>query len=345
MGREKTFGSTITEELNLTYLPEPTEDRGRLALALMREGHSLNHPAYAFLSFYRVLEAALPDGRQRGAWITANLDRIFDHRGREALEKLKATGITDFGGHLYKSGRQAIAHAAADPVINPDDASDYDRLQGELPIMRGLAQLAIEEILGIKTRHTIWKEHLYELAGFKERLGADFVQRVLAGVETFEGDIVDFPRIDIELRRSDPFMALKGMCPVLVAQQGKMMQLVYRSPDELVQMVFVLDFGEERLRFEWNRGIQGRDDGSALAATYAAELARFVRDYIGNGELHIYDADNRTLLSRVDAFIPMNYWANHEALNEQIARCTEESERRRAESTNARSEPIVGRDP
>lgn len=64
------------------------------------------------------------------------------------------------------------------------------------------------------------------------------------------------------------------------------------------------------------------------AAIYAAELTRFIRDYVGNGELHIYDADSRNLLSRVDSFIPTNYWANHEALNEQIARWTEEAERR-----------------
>ncbi|EPR14162.1 hypothetical protein M527_12795 [Sphingobium indicum IP26] len=328
MGREKSFGLTITRDLNLTYLPEPAEDRGRVALALMREGRGLNHPAYAFLSFYRVLEAALPDGRARGEWVATNLERIFDRQGQEALEKLKATGVVDLGGHLYRSGRQAIAHAAAVPIINPDDASDYERLQGELPIMRGLAELAIEEVLGIKTRHTIWKEHLYELAGFKERLGPALVQGALDEIEPPEGATVDLPHIDVELRRSDPFTALKGMVPVHVSQQGKMMQLVYRSPDELVEMVFVLDFGEERLRFEWDRNIYGRDDGSAQAAIYAAELTRFIRDYVGNGELHIYDAKSRNLLSRVDAFIPTNYWANHEALNEQIMRWTEEAAHR-----------------
>jgi Methylamine utilization protein MauJ len=30
--------------------------QGRARLALMREGRGLNHPAYAFLSFYRILE-------------------------------------------------------------------------------------------------------------------------------------------------------------------------------------------------------------------------------------------------------------------------------------------------
>jgi hypothetical protein len=328
MGREKSLGLSITEELNLTYLPEPAEDKGRLALGLMREGRGLSHLAYAFLSFYRVLEAALPDGRLRREWIAANFDRIFDHQGREALTKLKAAGVTDLANHLYKSGRQAIAHAKAEPIINPDDASDYERLQSELPVIRGLAELAIEEKLGIKTRHTIWREHLYELAGFKERLGDNFVQRVLAETEPYEGDVVDLPCIDVELRRSDPFTALKGMYPVQVAQKSKTVQLVYRSPDELVEMIFVLDFGNEQLRFEWDRDIHAKDDGSKQAAIYAADLTRFIRDYIGNGELRIYDADSRALLSHVDAFIPTNYWANDKVLNGQIARWTEELERR-----------------
>lgn len=56
--RGSDWGMSITPDLNLTYLPEPEDPRSALALALMREGRGLNHPAYAFLSFYRVLEAA-----------------------------------------------------------------------------------------------------------------------------------------------------------------------------------------------------------------------------------------------------------------------------------------------
>jgi hypothetical protein len=97
--------------------------------------------------------------------------------------------------------------------------------------------------------------------------------------------------------------------------------------------VIVLDFPEERLRFEWSHDIVGRDDGTATAANYAAELNRFIRDYIGNGELHIYDSDTRELISRVDAFLPTNYWADHEALDERIARWQKEAEVRAAEAS------------
>src|SRR3546814_18590501 len=68
MGRDKSYGFSITADLELTYIPEPENDQGRLAIALLREGRGLNHSAYSFLSFYRVLEAVLPDGRHRGRW-------------------------------------------------------------------------------------------------------------------------------------------------------------------------------------------------------------------------------------------------------------------------------------
>src|SRR5271168_522750 len=64
MGREKKMGFSISDEFDLSYFREPTDQPALLALALMREGRGLNHPAYAFLSFYRVVEVAFPDGRQ-----------------------------------------------------------------------------------------------------------------------------------------------------------------------------------------------------------------------------------------------------------------------------------------
>jgi hypothetical protein len=64
MGRNEEQGFAICEEFDLSYFPEVTDDRASLALALMREGRSINHPGYAFLSFYRVLEVAFPAGKQ-----------------------------------------------------------------------------------------------------------------------------------------------------------------------------------------------------------------------------------------------------------------------------------------
>ena len=60
----------IRKDFDLSYLPEPTDKKAQLALALMREGRGINHVAYAFLSFYRVMEVALPNGKARTKWIS-----------------------------------------------------------------------------------------------------------------------------------------------------------------------------------------------------------------------------------------------------------------------------------
>lgn len=328
--RGSASGLSITADLNLTYLPEPDDPRSALALALMREGRGLNHPAYAFLSFYRVLEAAIPAGKERQNWIDENIDEIMDHSGRSALESLRASGVKDPGTHLYKSGRMAIAHAQSDPIVNPDDASDYDRIAGELPVMRGLAELAIERVLGVNTRSTIYREHLYELAGFKQRIGADTVAVVRSGNAPPDGAQLDLPPIDIELRRKDPYPPLQAMNLVHAQQIDSSLKVVFRSQDEIIEVTLTMDFAEERLRFEWDKDIEGTDDGSSAAAAHAASMARFILEYIGNGELHIYESETRALLGRVEAFLPNSYFANHDAMNARIAAWEAEADSRRA---------------
>lgn len=176
MGRQQSIGNAIRDEFDLSDLPVIENGPRKLALALMREGRGLNHPGYSFLSFFRALETAIPDGPARGDWVTANIDRVEGHRAKDALEKLKANIQGDIGKHLRESGRHAIAHAKADPIINPDDPRDARRLEAERPIIEALAVLAIEDHLGIQTSHKAWREHLYELRGWKRILPPAVIQ-------------------------------------------------------------------------------------------------------------------------------------------------------------------------
>ena len=75
MGRDKERGFAICKEFDLSYFPEPATDKALLALALMREGRGLNHPAYSFLSFFRVLEVAFPNSKALVTWANANINR------------------------------------------------------------------------------------------------------------------------------------------------------------------------------------------------------------------------------------------------------------------------------
>lgn len=314
-------GYTLTGDFVVRDLPEPNA-QGQLALALMREARGLDHSAYSFLTFYRVLEAALPKGRARGVWIADALDKL-EGRAKEALGKVRARGIDDVGAHIQRARRQAIAHAAEQPIMDPDDYSVVRELYEELPLIEGLAERAIEEIFGIPTRSSIYRAHLYELAGFRDILPPDLIKQIMEGPWEDISGTIDVPLIDIELRRSEPFTALRGMVPVAADIAEGVLKLLCRSPDNLIDFEFELHFASERLVFDLARGLQARDDGSASAARNIADLRRFQLDYLGNGELHIYDANTRGLLSRVDAFIPVNCWANHEWFESEIAKWLE----------------------
>jgi hypothetical protein len=82
------------------------------------------------------------------------------------------------------------------------------------------------------------------------------------------------------------------------------------------------------------------DDGTAAAAEGAAELQRFFADYFGNGELHIYNSDTGELISRKDAFMPVNMMANPEGSKQAIRRWLTLAERRHARTASLEHEII-----
>lgn len=319
MGRTGTRGVSLRDSFDLSDLQQVGQDRARVALALMREGRGLNHPAYAFLSFFRALETAIPEGRLRGQWVTDNIDDIQGHAGRDALAKLRGS-VADVGVHLRESGRHAIAHAAANPIINPDDPRDARRLQTELPIIEALAVLAIERRLGIQTRSTIWREHLYELRGWKPVFGEELLAGILAGQPPADGTQIDAPMLNVRLRRSDTFIPFEGMSPFQLMWGHERVEIVYRSESGRVDLIFHLNFATERLEFSMERGIAFRDDGTVDAAHEGKALDRFARDYFGNGELQMWSVETGALISRCDAYIPVNMRIDIEAANAAIDR-------------------------
>jgi hypothetical protein len=147
MGLNKEGGFlSICDEFDLSYFPEVTDEKAILALGLMREGRGLNHVGYAFLSFYKILETAFTKDAKRIAWISTSIAGLSGIDVKEALDGIRAQGITTpegIGAHLFKSGRCAMAHGARKPIVDPDKPGDLRRLGSELPIVRALAVKAI----------------------------------------------------------------------------------------------------------------------------------------------------------------------------------------------------------
>jgi methylamine utilization protein MauJ len=331
MGRDKWSGGfSIRDEFDLSYFPEPASEDALLALALMREGRGLNHAAYAFLSFFRVLEVAFPNGKKQRAWIEANVANLEGHGVKDALDGLAKKGITEIGAHLFESGRCAIAHASRQPIVDPDKPDDMRRLSSELPIMRALAQKAIEDELGVETSHTVYRKHLYELAGFKEILGSEIVDFLTRGEQITEKGTLHIPDISIQIRCRDPYEPLNNLTMKRVAQDGKLLYVRFESKEGDVMFQFALDFGNERLEFSLFQDIGVIDTGTAESAERVAEVKRFEHDYFGNGQLYIVNANTGALIGRKDAYLPLNMLLNQEAADAEIARWRALAEQRRA---------------
>jgi hypothetical protein len=82
--------------------------------------------------------------------------------------------------------------------------------------------------------------------------------------------------------------------------------LTASSEDGLIEIDLLLNFPDERMLFDIENGLRASDDGSEHSAEQIVPLLQFVSDYIGNGKLHVVDAETGSLLGRKDAYLPMN---------------------------------------
>jgi hypothetical protein len=262
------------------------------------------------------------------AWMQHTLSTLHGQGVPEALASIPGQDAAEVCRHLFDSGRCAIAHASAQPIINPDNPRDAERLYRELPLVREMAVRAVEERFEIDSPSTEYRKHLYELRGWKERLGAELVVRLLTDDYPEEGESIEMPPISVRLSETPPYPPFEGLIPKAVGAHAGGLDLRYGTSDGLFELGLRLAFREERIQFDITKDLGFRDDGSVTAAKYMCELHRFVRDYYLNGVLHIWDADTGRLLSRRDPFVPLNSFVNIDACNAKIAEAEAEVVRR-----------------
>jgi hypothetical protein len=152
-------GGLVTSQFELDYLPDPTDQRVRWALAFYREGLSLerHNVAYATLSFLKILNIVANTGPKQKAWINSNFMNFGSNNHTkfevaQRLTELKNSGVTDIGEYLYASCRCAVAHAGTNPTVDPENFDDMERLSKDLPLTRAMATHVIERELNVKSR-------------------------------------------------------------------------------------------------------------------------------------------------------------------------------------------------
>jgi hypothetical protein len=151
------FGYSPTDTFP-SEIHEITDDKAKLAIALYREARSLDSVPFQFLSFFKILNIFWKDKYVNGVnQLIDNLRKtlpLITHQDCQdrIVEIQKAEG--DPAEYLYKSGRCAIAHAFAKPIVDPDDVSDLHRLSEDLWLMRNLTSFLIER--EFKIQQSIW---------------------------------------------------------------------------------------------------------------------------------------------------------------------------------------------
>jgi hypothetical protein len=318
-----------TAEFELDYLPDPPERASQLALALCREAGGVNTAAAATVAYTRVFELHLgKSSKPIKSWINANLGAISDHNALAIRDELYRSH-QDIGHYLYDSCRSAAVHASIGRVIiDPDDPADERRLQHDLPLLRELAIKLTEDNLGVQTRHTVYKEHLYELAGFKAVLGDALVARLINGDPLAESETIELPVVNVGLMDRPAYPALCNLQPVECRPIAGGLQIVFEHAGGLLKFRVNLDFKAERLHFDLFNDLKSKDDGTAAAAEIAADAAEFSMWYFGNGRLRIDDAEGGGLLSRKEAYVPHNMFQDRNRAQAEIDRWRAEAERR-----------------
>ena len=132
---------------------EITDKRAKLAIALYREGRSLDSVPFQFLSFFKILNIFWKDNKVIEN-LRVTLPLITDNECQERIAEIQ-NEEGDPAKYLYVSGRCAVAHAFSEPIVDPDDVTDLHRLSKDLWLMRNLTAFLIKREFGIQ--QSIWR--------------------------------------------------------------------------------------------------------------------------------------------------------------------------------------------
>lgn len=317
-GAVTAFGNWCTAPLNIgkgpvgvmgdgqfDYLPDPPDPKAKLALALYREGLSVNLTPYQVLGFFKVINIIRDKGPAQKQWINDNLQHVTDKKALARIAAIQANGC-DVATYLWGSGRCAVVHAF-DPktVVNPDDPADLIRLSEDLPVIRELARIAIERELGVKSERDFHHEHLYELEGFRARLGDALVGRIKTGDHVPPADVPIPSPLSLRLRDRGCIDLFESMDAAVVYVRDKCVRIRLGSACHRLVVFATLDFGHECLVSNPLSDVQFHDDGTPDAARMMLQWAQLHRWWFGgNGVIELWETATNKRLAMAQPYKP-----------------------------------------
>lgn len=299
--------SVTTSRFDDDYMPTGLNEKQSLALAIYREAQAINNTSYKYLGYFKILNIGNQYGRDHKDWINNNLGKIKGINSLATLKKLQSEH-SDIGEYLYASGRCAVAHAFdQSTLVNPDKTQDIRRLSTELDLIQELAELFIEHELGIKSRSTFYKEHLYELDGVKKMFTQDQIDKIINNDRSVLSTITNLPKFSIGEQHSKVYPTFEGMevTAIDLNSGGLICELTDRR--QTLSVLVYFNFKEERLGWDlFDKVAIIPTETSVSLYESLIDLTKFKIEMIRNGRFSIYNTETGILLGRTDANIPVN---------------------------------------
>lgn len=311
-GVGKWQGNVVQDFIAPDELVFSNDSAAWVALALYREALSVGNPFYSFLGFFKTVSSIYKDGRERGAWFREAMPLIQDNSAQKRIESLSTEGV-DVAEYLFSEGRNAIAHAEKDVFVNPDSMIDFERISNDLPIMRGLAELAIEQQYSISSSRIKRYGGRPSTVELEQILGDELVIKLKSNTPIEEERQVELPEtVSIVARRGPQSEALLEMQIFSLAQVEHGLRLLLTDKDEKFQFSIGIDLVERKLEFDPLQDM-GRvvDLESSLGIDREIKFRQFQWLMFCNARIEIWNEENNLLLGKSDPFIPLNMMTDH----------------------------------
>lgn len=172
-------------------------------------------------------------------------------------------------------------------------------------LMQGLAEVFIQEELGVPSQRKVWQEHLYELDGFRRLFGNTLTNRLKAKESVPKADFPALPPLTLNLKGRSSYDCLAGLSFKVATCKDGVVVVTTDPTAQPMGVALVLDFPSEKLELMLSLfGIneKHKDYTKAMAACWY----RFMIDYFCNGYLQVFDAASGERLSYKTAFLPEN---------------------------------------
>jgi hypothetical protein len=164
------------------------------------------------------------------------------------------------------------------------------------------------------------REHLFELSGFKERVGEARSARLTRGESIQREEFPPILKLTLGLREHPPYECLKTLEFRVISCDRGVVVLATDPERQPTQARLFLNFPAETLEFDLE-GFSYNSDHWEFDNKLGESYYQFLWDYYGNGCLEVFDCLSGERVSHKMAFIPMNVDFRKLELHLEIKRC------------------------